>query len=237
MRCGFLALLSMLLIGCEKVPEDLWGPPGPCATEEHVFPDDPGKWQRTHWEQIDAANGASPDVVFIGDSITHGWLNSPAWAQFSGNSVNFAIGGDNSAHVLWRLQSGLLDHISEPRVIVLLIGFNDYATGRPPSHVIHRIGCVIDELHARAPHAKILQVGVLPSGYHRDAESRQFFERVNPALEADAQSKGVTFMSLWEEFQNPDGSLVSGITSDGVHPTNAGYAVWASKMSPVLAGL
>src|SRR5580704_17950863 len=44
------------------------------------------------------------DVIFLGDSITHGWEGQKAWKVHFGafKPVNLGIGGDQTGHVLWR---------------------------------------------------------------------------------------------------------------------------------------
>ncbi len=49
-------------------------------------------------------------LVFLGDSITHGWdgkgkaVWEKNWAPLK--AANFGIGGDRTEHVLWRLENG-----------------------------------------------------------------------------------------------------------------------------------
>ena len=67
--------------------------------------------------------GVRPDVVFIGDSITHLW---EVQAYFGGTGkilVNRGIGGDISTHVRQRFRADVLQ--LQPRLAVLKIGTND----------------------------------------------------------------------------------------------------------------
>lgn len=78
-------------------------------------------WLPRHSEKIEEAKRRDIDVVFIGDSITHGWENEGAetWQAFYGerNALNLGFSGDRTEHVLWRLQNGALDDIA-PSLIV-----------------------------------------------------------------------------------------------------------------------
>ncbi len=70
------------------------------------------------------------DLCFVGDSITEWWEGEKAskvWDEcLSGwTSLNCGVGGDSTQHVLWRLRHGGIDG-AEPRVIVLLIGTNNW---------------------------------------------------------------------------------------------------------------
>lgn len=57
-----------------------------------------------------------PSMVFIGDSITHGWENvgRPVWDQAFGkyHPLSLEYGGDKTENVLWRLQNGEVDGIA-----------------------------------------------------------------------------------------------------------------------------
>ena len=73
------------------------------------------------------------DLLFIGDSITHGWEGGgkEVWKKYYGkrNAVNLGIGGDRTQHVLWRLDHGNIDGIS-PKLAVIMIGTNNAGGNR-----------------------------------------------------------------------------------------------------------
>ena len=76
--------------------------------------------------QIEQSKGLG-DVIFLGDSITHGWEGQKAWQEHFGSfkPVNLGIGGDQTGHVLWRITDGHeLDHLS-PKAAVIMIGTNN----------------------------------------------------------------------------------------------------------------
>src|SRR4051794_32555440 len=54
--------------------------------------------------RIEQSKGAG-DVIFLGDSITHGWEGQRAWQDHFGSfkPVNLGISGDQTGHVLWRI--------------------------------------------------------------------------------------------------------------------------------------
>lgn len=72
------------------------------------------------------------DIYFQGDSITHRWgaTDYPEWLEhwnqsFHGwNATNFAWGGDNTHHILWRMQNGELNKV-RPKVVALQAGTNN----------------------------------------------------------------------------------------------------------------
>ena len=100
-------------------------------------------------------------LIFIGDSITHGWINAnDLWSSYFGayQPINMGFSADLTQHVLWRLNHGSLDGIS-PKVAVLLIGVNNIGTGYTPEKTAEGITLIVDKLRARLPRTKVLVLG------------------------------------------------------------------------------
>lgn len=121
-------------------------------------------------KRIEQSKGAG-DVVFLGDSITHGWEGQPAWQQHFGsfNPVNLGIGGDQTGHVLWRITDGHeLDNL-KPKAAVIMIGTNNIG-GHSAEQIAGGIKAIVEELKKQKPGIKILVLGVFPRGGSGDAE-------------------------------------------------------------------
>lgn len=121
-------------------------------------------------KRIEQSNGAG-DVIFLGDSITHGWEGQKAWQEHFGsfNPVNLGIGGDQTGHVLWRITEGHeLDHL-KPKAAVIMIGTNNIG-GHTAQQIAGGIKAIVEELRHQKPHIKILVLGVFPRGNVFDAE-------------------------------------------------------------------
>ena len=78
-------------------------------------------WMPRHEKKLEElrklkAAGLNPDLVFIGDSITHGWEDGGAavWEQHYAkyHALDLGFAGDRTEHVLWRLQHGEVDALS-----------------------------------------------------------------------------------------------------------------------------
>jgi hypothetical protein len=84
-------------------------------------------WQDRHKSMNERVKTGNADLLMIGDSITHGWEGGgkDVWKQFyeKRNAVNLGIGGDQTQHVLWRLDNGNIAGI-QPKLAVLMIGGN-----------------------------------------------------------------------------------------------------------------
>jgi lysophospholipase L1-like esterase len=121
-------------------------------------------------KRIEQAKGAG-DVIFLGDSITHGWEGQKAWQEYFGSfkPVNLGIGGDQTGHVLWRITEGHeLDHL-QPKAAVIMIGTNNTG-GHSAQQIAGGIKAIVEELKHQKPGIKVLVLGVFPRGAPADAE-------------------------------------------------------------------
>jgi lysophospholipase L1-like esterase len=126
------------------------------------------------------------DVIFLGDSITHGWEGQKAWQEHFGSfkPVNLGIGGDRTGHVLWRITEGHeLDHL-QPKAAVIMIGTNN--TGdHSAQQIAGGIQAIVEELKRQKPGIKVLVLGVFPRGSASDTERslEQITEGIKPINE------------------------------------------------------
>jgi lysophospholipase L1-like esterase len=136
-------------------------------------------------KRIEETKGAG-DVIFLGDSITHGWEGQKAWQQYFGafHPVNLGIGGDQTGHVLWRITDGHeLDHL-KPKAAVIMIGTNNIF-GHSAPQIAGGIKAIVEELKRQKPDIKVLVLGVFPRGSAGDAEwtVEQITEGIKPVNE------------------------------------------------------
>lgn len=136
-------------------------------------------------KRIEDSKGAG-DVIFLGDSITHGWEGQKAWQEHFGSfkPVNLGIGGDQTGHVLWRITEGHeLDQL-KPKAAVIMIGTNNTG-GHTAQQIAGGIKAIVEELKRQKPDIKILVLGVFPRGGGGDAERSldQITEGVKPINE------------------------------------------------------
>src|SRR5438552_10714159 len=142
-------------------------------------------------KRIEQSNGVG-DVIFLGDSITHGWEGQKAWQEHfsSFKPVNLGIGGDQTGHVLWRITEGHeLDHLS-PKAAVIMIGTNNIG-GHSAQQIAGGITAIVEELKRQKPHIKVLVLGVFPRGNAFDAELGldQITEGIKPINEELTKEK------------------------------------------------
>lgn len=187
------------------------------------------------------AAGRSPQLVFIGDSITQGWEKEGArvfereYKRY--NAVGLGFGGDRTENVLWRLLHGEVDGL-DPKLAVLMFGTNN--TGHrqdPPAITAGGIKRNIDELRRRLPNTKILLLAIFPRDEKPDGKLRRINEKINAMLPQLADGKRVFFLNINQAFLQGDGTLSKDIMPDLLHPNAKGYEIWAEAMRPELERL
>jgi lysophospholipase L1-like esterase len=142
-------------------------------------------------QRIEQSQGVG-DVIFLGDSITHGWEGQKAWQEHFGSfkPVNLGIGGDQTGHILWRITDGHeLDHLN-PKAAVIMIGTNNIG-GHTAQQIAGGIKAIVEELKRQKPHIKVLVLGVFPRGNASDAERSldEITEGIKPINEELKQEK------------------------------------------------
>ena len=192
------------------------------------------------------ANSKGPEIVMIGDSITHMWGGEPksnvvrgakAWEATFGKTpvLNMGFGWDRTQNVLWRLDNGEFEGLS-PKWVVLCIGTNNLtgtknARENSPAEIVEGISLICDKIQQRAPQAQLIVMGVLPRGEKADNQFRPKIKTINELLaKAIAEKKGVKFLDISAKLLADDGTLTKEMMPDGTHPSEKAYTIWGQAL-------
>ncbi|CAF3707321.1 unnamed protein product [Rotaria sordida] len=141
-------------------------------------------------------------VVFLGDSITEGWLHvaRSIWDQYyaSRGAVNYGIGGDRTQHILWRIRNGELTGLN-PKLVVLKIGTNNLGSATE-DEIALGIQTIVQDIRRMLPQTRILLLGILPRNnveWISDA-----VRRINTAISKLDDSYWIRYLDMSSSFQN-----------------------------------
>jgi lysophospholipase L1-like esterase len=176
-------------------------------------------------------------VVFMGNSITEGW--APLFAKlFPGKPyVGRGISGQTTPQMLLRFRQDVI--ALHPKVVVILGGTNDIAgnTGASTLEMIEDNLMSMTEL-ARANGIRVVLGSVLPAydyPWRKGLEPAPKIVALNTWMKAYAARVGAVYADFHTPMADERQGLKAELTRDGVHPTEAGYAVMAPIVERAIA--
>jgi lysophospholipase L1-like esterase len=236
-----IAALLLLLSPIRLLPQaGQRGPAGPAAPANIAFHNERNDMR--HQGFVDIAKKGNIDLLFVGDSITD-WFYWPRGnGEATGGKVweanfaplkpaNFAIAGDTTQGVLWRVQNGELEGF-KAKLIVLMLGTNNTASN-PVGQIIDGDRLIVEEFKKQQPQAKILVLGIFPRNNARAPEQTPVMnatiKAINTGLALLADNKQVFYKDIGDKFL-VNGVVPTEIMADGLHPTAKGYQIWADAI-------
>jgi lysophospholipase L1-like esterase len=197
-----------------------------------------------HKQLLEKAKAGRTDIYFEGDSIARRWgaTDYPEllanWKQnfFGWNAADFGWGADQTQNILWRLENGELDGV-HPKVIVLLAGTNNVGNGASAEDVTRGITAIVRTMQAKAPETTIILTAIFPRNDRMTL--MPVIEEVNAGLAKLADGKKVRYLNVNDKLADREGKLFDGMMNarDKLHPTLAGYQVWADALRPIFTEL
>lgn len=166
-------------------------------------------------------------VVFMGNSITIGWIEMcPEF--FAGKPyVDRGISGQTTPQMLVRFRQDVID--LKPQVVVILAGVNDIAGNTGPSTLEMIEGNIASMVEiAQANRIKVVLSSVLPAydfPWNPGAYPAEKIASLNSWLKKYAASQGIVYLDYYSAMVDDRKGLKSEYTYDGVHPNIAGYKI------------
>ncbi|MHB1095542.1 MAG: SGNH/GDSL hydrolase family protein [Gemmatimonadaceae bacterium] len=176
-------------------------------------------------------------VVFYGNSITDSWARHFA-AMFPGKPyIGRGISGQTTPQMLVRFHQDVV--ALHPAVVVILAGTNDIAGNTGPSTQ----AMIEDNLSAMAEIAKahgmrVVLSSVLPVydyPWKRGLEPAPKIIALNEWMKRYAETAGATYLDYHAAMVDARGGLPDALSSDGVHPNEAGYRLMAPLAERAIA--
>ncbi|MBF2027993.1 MAG: G-D-S-L family lipolytic protein [Oscillatoriales cyanobacterium C42_A2020_001] len=199
-----------------------------------------------------------PDSLHIlaGDSLSL-WFPSELLPS-GGTWLNQGISGETSYGLLRRVK--LFDR-NQPQTIFVMIGINDLIRGVRDETLLANQREIIRHLKTNHPKATIVVQSILPHGGDRASRrywasvkgdpavgqnphplwvkrlpiiSNRHIRKLNQRLSTIAKEEKVQFLDLHHLFADEQGYLHDSLTTDGLHLSYEGYALWRSQLERFL---
>lgn len=166
-------------------------------------------------------------VVFMGNSITIGWIEWDPGFFKDKPYVDRGISGQTTPQMLVRFRQDVVD--LKPSVVVILAGINDIAENTGPS----TLEMIEDNLSsmceiAKSNNIKVVLSSVLPANIFPWRKSINPAEKVfalNQWIKEYAAQNNHVYLDYYTTMVDEEMGLKKELTYDGVHPNLEGYKV------------
>lgn len=176
-------------------------------------------------------------VVFMGNSITIGWLNKrPEF--FEGKPyINRGISGQTTPQMLVRFRQDVID--LKPKVVTILAGTNDIAGNTGPSTlkmIMDNIKGMAEMAHANE--IKVILSSTLPAydyPWKPGLEPSGKIIELNKMIKEYAIAHGHVYLDYFSKMVDERNGLPKKYAKDEVHPTVEGYKVMEPLVEAAIA--
>lgn len=164
-------------------------------------------------------------VVFMGNSITEGWLQDSLGLFKNKNYINRGIGGQTTSQMKLRFMQDVVE--LKPKVVVILAGINDIAENTSAisvPEIAENIEGMVQM--AKANSIKVVICSVLPANYfpwrpHLSPAAQVIV--LNKLLKQMTQKNDMVYLDYYTEMVDDKNGMKAKFTTDGVHCTLNGY--------------
>jgi len=166
-------------------------------------------------------------IVFMGNSITQGWIEKRPEFFSKNPYINRGISGQTTPQMLIRFRQDVI--ALQPKVVVILAGTNDIAGNTGPStlEMIEDNLASMAEL-ANANEIRVVLSSVLPAydyPWKTGMEPAEKIVTLNAWIKSYCEKRGFTYLDYFTPLADDRHGMKAELTYDGVHANVAGYKV------------
>ena len=175
-------------------------------------------------------------VVFMGNSITIGWLQTNPNFFKDKDYVNRGISGQTTPQMLVRFRADVVDINAD--VVVILAGTNDIAgnTGPVTLKMIANNLKSMTEI-AQANGIKVILCSVLPAYDYPWSPGKKpniKIPKLNSMIKDFAKESGAFYLDYFKALNDGNNGIIKEYSNDGVHLTAKGYHVLEPMLEKAL---
>lgn len=182
-------------------------------------------------DALPSPNTAEDRVVFMGNSITIGWLHTMPEFFEEKPYLNRGIGGQTTPQMLLRFRQDVI--ALRPKVVLILAGTNDIAGNTGPMTLDQILDNIISMAElALANGIQPVLCSVLPAEEYSWKPGMQPDKKIpllNSSIRSYAEKADLIYLDYYTPMANDRNGLDPDLAEDGVHPTRRGY----EKMAPL----
>lgn len=174
-------------------------------------------------------------VVFMGNSITEGWVRVDSSFFKENGFIGRGISGQVTSQMLVRFRQDVI--ALKPQAVVILAGTNDIAGNNGPISLDNIFGNIVSMAElAKVNGIKVIISSVLPASDYRWSPGKEpniKIPQLNAMFEAYCKKNKIVYADYFKKMANAENGLDIELSKDGVHPTLAGYKIMESVILPI----
>ena len=178
----------------------------------------------------------SENIVFLGDSITD-WYDLGKYYKGS-NVVNSGMAGNQTKNLLDQIEKRV--YIYNPTKVFILIGTNDIVDStRTNEEIADNIEEMVKKIQKNRSNAKIYVESIYPVNNTDNSKvdktvvkkrTNKRIKEINNLIKKMCQNKKVTYIHMYDELIDSEGTLNLEYTRDGLHMNDKGYEKVTNKI-------
>ena len=176
-------------------------------------------------------------VVFMGNSITDGWIGADSAFFARHNYIDRGISGQTTPQMLVRFRQDVID--LRPLAVVILAGINDIAGNTGPMTLEQTFGNIASMAElAKANSIRVVISSVLPAfdfPWHPGLQPAGKVVKLNSMLKDYANKHGIVYLDYFSTMADERKGLPKSLSEDGVHPNLAGYKIMEPMAEKAIA--
>ncbi|RYZ97078.1 MAG: hypothetical protein EOP47_22520 [Sphingobacteriaceae bacterium] len=198
------------------------------AVEERYHND--WAWMKRYEEDNQKLPAPAPGeqrVVFMGNSITQGWIETDPEFFKTNKYINRGIGGQTTPQMLVRFRADVIN--LKPAVVIILAGINDIAGNTGPTTLETIFGNIVSMAElAKVNKIKVVLSSILPAyeiSWKKGIEPAEKVIKLNSMLKEYAAKNNLGYVDYHTPMADERKGLPKDLAEDGIHPTLKGYKI------------
>lgn len=198
-------------------------------------------------ENYKAIGDKAPEnsTIFFGDSITELCPLADVYGAYTARTglpvCNRGISAECTPSMLERFDESVI--AANPRNLILLAGVNDLSSGIDNGETLENIKEMLRRVKQRCPETNIILQALYPVDENRSLlyekvgignRTNDMIRAFNEKLEKLANEENVVYVDLTPYLADEDGNLKKEYSTDGLHPSTAGYFAVSEQILPLL---
>ena len=175
-------------------------------------------------------------IVFMGNSITEGWLQDELTLFKNPNHINRGISGQTTPQMLVRFRPDVID--LKPKAVVVLAGINDIAGNTGPM----TLEATFDNIKSMAELAEVNNIQVILSSvlpaydfpWNPGLNPADKVLKINEMMKTYCKQKGFIYLDYHTPMKDERNGLPENLSYDEVHPTLEGYRMMEEILANTL---